>query len=124
MPFNHPTLIVRKKIVAIVGEFNLKYKIAMDLDFVYRMLKITRNGCYFEKAVVLMDGNGVSSTKHHLMILEKFKIVFENKDFSCRTFFLLCQQFTYTLLKIVLQFFKLDFFIAKVRAKKYGVKDI
>jgi glycosyltransferase involved in cell wall biosynthesis len=123
MPFNHPTLIIRRQVVDKVGEFKLEYKIGMDLDFVYRMLKITTSGHYVQQIVVLMDGNGISSSKHYMMLKEKFKIVIDNKDFSMRALFILSRHFFFLIIKKILQSMYLGSLITKIRKKKNGYKD-
>lgn len=62
-PFPHPSLIVRKNVFAqIGGGFNLKLKVAMDYDFMIRMIKANLKGYYYQDyPVVLMDGAGLSS---------------------------------------------------------------
>jgi glycosyltransferase involved in cell wall biosynthesis len=89
MPFLHPTLILRRSVMEEAGLFSLDYKIAMDLDFVYRLLKLGAKGHYFPRMVVKMDGTGVSSKNFIRSYKEVFKIAVSNKDYSLRalTFF-------------------------------------
>lgn len=94
MPFNHPTLIVRKEVFEKAGEFDLNFKIAMDLDFVYRMLKVTHKGHYIPRAVVKMDGRGVSSSQHLKVLKERKAVIIKNRDFSLRTKVVILKQFS------------------------------
>ena len=60
-PFPHPSLIVERSIFNEVDFFDLTLKIAMDYDFMCRLIKEKYRGFYYKKAVVLMDGKGISS---------------------------------------------------------------
>lgn len=63
----------------------MNLKIAMDLDFAYRLVKLNTKGYYIPEMVVKMDGKGISSTKYLETYLEVSKVVFKNKDFSVRS---------------------------------------
>jgi glycosyltransferase involved in cell wall biosynthesis len=63
LPFPHPTMIVRKTVFETIGGFSKEYKIAMDFDFVVRLLKQGYQGAYYPHATVRMDGLGVSSSR-------------------------------------------------------------
>ena len=102
MPFLHPTLIVRRRVFDKIGKFNLKYKSAMDLDFVYRMLNAKFKGKYIPRIVVEMDGEGISSQKHWINYKEKFSIVCDNKDFDLLTWIVLIKLFLVLVVKTVL----------------------
>lgn len=119
MPFNHPTLIVRKEVFNKIGGFNLEYKTAMDLDFVYRMLKVTTKGHYIQKPVVRMDGRGVSSSKHFKVYKEKCVIAVRNGDFSFRAFFILFRHFLSLVLKKSLLALRLEWIIKVYRKMRY-----
>ena len=62
MPYPHQTLIVRKDVFEAIGYFDTNLKIAMDFDFLIRMLNegYTRFK-YLPIASVEMDGSGISS---------------------------------------------------------------
>ena len=60
-PFPHPSLIVERSIFNEVDFFDLTLKIAMDYDFMCRLIKEKYRGFYYKKVVVLMDGKGISS---------------------------------------------------------------
>jgi glycosyltransferase len=63
MPFPHPTLVVRRSVFDDVGLFSLDYRIAMDFDFVLRMLLRGYRGRFLDRVAVVMDGSGVSSVR-------------------------------------------------------------
>ena len=63
MPFPHPGLVVKKSVFDVVGNFNLKYKYAADLDWIFRLLQIEglkslRN---IQASVIYTSGGGGNS---------------------------------------------------------------
>lgn len=65
MPYNHPTMFLRKKVYDEVGIYDMFYKYAMDYDFICRMIKIYGDldtiSLYLSKEpVVVMNSGGVS----------------------------------------------------------------
>jgi GT2 family glycosyltransferase len=99
MPFLHPTLIVRKSAIEKVGKFDLNLKIAMDLDFAYRLVKLGYKGHYIPRMVVKMDGQGVSSKHNWRNFKEIIKVISKNHDWSLRSINFLLRNFTLLLLK-------------------------
>ena len=80
MPYNHLTMIIRKRIFEKIGYFKLHYKITMDFEWVCRLQKNKFIGHYFDgEPVVRMDGGGVSSTTEQLVMWESLKALAENK---------------------------------------------
>lgn len=63
VPFPHPSMVVRREIFEKLGGFSEAYRIAMDFDFVVRLLQAGYIGHYLPGEVVEMDGAGVSSTR-------------------------------------------------------------
>lgn len=83
MPYNHPTMIVRKKVFDEIGLFNKEHKYAMDLDLVVRMEKQSYRGFYInDKAVIIMDGSGVSVNEEIESIRECYKILKTEEYFN------------------------------------------
>lgn len=70
LPFPHPTMVVRKRVFEEVGPFSLDFRIAMDFDFVVRMLRAGHRGRYLPGVVVRMDGSGVSSVREEESLRE------------------------------------------------------
>lgn len=65
MPYNHPTMFVRKIVYQNVGLFNKRYRYAMDYEFVCRMYKHFHNlenvSYYLSgKPIVVMSAGGAS----------------------------------------------------------------
>jgi GT2 family glycosyltransferase len=77
MPFPHPSMVVRREIFEKIGGFSELYRIAMDFDFVVRLLKAGYVGHYLAGEVVEMDGAGVSSTQEWAGIEECRKSLVE-----------------------------------------------
>lgn len=81
-PFPHPSLIVRKKVFDDVGGFDKNLKIAMDFDFMCKMINKNYKGLYYDKGpVVFMDGNGASSSNglkginERLLVLKRYGLL-------------------------------------------------
>ena len=70
MPFPHPSMIVRREIFDQIGGFSKDYKIAMDFDFVVKLLAAGHRGVYYPHATVRMNGGGVSTSSEYFGILE------------------------------------------------------
>ena len=76
MPYNHPTMVVRKKVFDEIGYFREDLRYAMDLDLVVRMEKKGLKGFYLDTdAVVRMDGAGVSVSREIDSINECYRIL-------------------------------------------------
>lgn len=86
MPYNHQGLVVKKDLIESTNFFDDSYKIAMDFNSIVKITKLCSNikVFYYKKAVVLMDGNGISHSKNYLGELEKFRSLRENNMLSCR----------------------------------------
>ena len=80
MPYNHQGMVVRKSVYEQVGGFSLEYRFTMDLDWVCRATALGMKGHYYPKAVVEMDGNGVSTTQEGLSMIEAMKVSLKNKS--------------------------------------------
>jgi len=70
MPFPHPSMVVRREIFEQIGGFSMDFKIAMDFDFVVRLLSAGHRGLYYPQATVKMDGGGVSTSRELQGIME------------------------------------------------------
>jgi GT2 family glycosyltransferase len=70
MPFPHPSMVVRREIFEKIGGFSKEYKIAMDFEFVTRLIAAGHRGSYYPQATVKMDGSGISTSKELPGILE------------------------------------------------------
>jgi GT2 family glycosyltransferase len=81
MPFPHPSMVVRREIFDQIGGFSKKFKIAMDFDFVVRLLVAGHRGAYYPHATVKMDGAGVSTAKEFEGIQECKNSLMQHSEF-------------------------------------------
>ena len=58
----HPTLYVRKNVYENIGFYKLDYKIAADVEFMLRMLKIYNYKSYYINEIIVKMRNGGAST--------------------------------------------------------------
>lgn len=122
-PYLHPTMIMRRKIYEDIGLFNINYKIAMDFDFILRILKRNYTGFYRNKGpVILMEGSGKSAIKEWDAIKECYRSLKENDFLNLRTVWGL-------FIRVVLYFFRKVLVIAGggnllkiLKEKKYRFK--
>jgi len=119
MSFLHPTLIIRKTLIKKIGPFKLEYKIAIDLDFVYRLVRSGAIGHYIPRMVVEMEGTGISSTNYSLNYVETAKIILRNKDYSWNSFKFLIQRSVMLVLKFSLLACRGDSLLKWYRRKRY-----
>ena len=71
--FTHPGTFISSKAYELVGNYSLKYKVAMDYDFFTRFLKISDSYTVFKKPFVIHCPGGKSSNKY-LCMKESFEI--------------------------------------------------
>lgn len=72
MPFPHPGLVVKRNVFEVVGKFNLKYRYAADLDWIFRLIKMGGfNGLRnINSSVVYTAGGGGNSMTSLLETVE------------------------------------------------------
>lgn len=79
MPFLHPTMIVKKELFDIIGMFDKSLKIAMDFDWIVKLVKNNFIGYYLNnRAVVKMDASGKSIAEENEALRECFLILKAN----------------------------------------------
>lgn len=61
MPFPHVSLVMGVDLFKKVGLFNEKYRIAADLDFINRLMKLSNKGMYLKMVAAICAANGLSS---------------------------------------------------------------
>jgi len=103
LPYLHPTMIVRKKVFNEIGLFDKKYKIAMDFDFVSRLVKKNYKGFYVsEKFVVKMEGTGRSIEKEFDAIKECFTSLKANQLLNAKNLYgIVIRIFLFSIRKIM-----------------------
>lgn len=89
MPFPHPGLIVRRKIITEVGGFDKSFRIAMDTDLMARvMTTLPKLPVFtaFKSPSVLMEGTGVSQSNARLALQEDLRVIKKNRLIGPLTF--------------------------------------
>ena len=98
----HPTLYLKKEVYNKIGYFNLKYKIAADLDLMLKIIKNNYKLNYIEDYFVYMRSGGISTNglKGYLSSFkESYLVLKENKIHF--PFFLNCIRSVRTIFQIV-----------------------
>ena len=87
----HPTLFLKRKVYSDIGNFNLKYRIAADYDFMVRVLNSNKyNIEYHPIYITLMRVGGASNKSLKNIIkksLEDYKVIRKNKIGGIGTLF-------------------------------------
>ncbi|MDC0255797.1 glycosyltransferase [Bacteriovoracales bacterium] len=118
MPFMHLSLITRKEIFRDIGDFDLNFKIAMDFDWVYRMISRNYKGFYYRKApVVYMNGEGISSNNAIQGLKERIKALRKNKMLSLKEGAYLGNLWLKSIARNILAYIGLLSFYDKIRSK-------
>ena len=126
MPYNHPTMFLRKEVHEKFGLFDLSYKYAMDYELIVRLEKtfpefITK-GKYFSKHPIAKMYAGGASWKNEMQSIEETKKVLKKYglwNFSAKKNYL--YRVFRTLLKKNISLLNLNRIIKYWRNKKWGV---
>ena len=125
MPYNHPTMFLRKEVYEKFGLFDLSYKYAMDFEFIVRLEKVfpgfKTKGKYFSEHPIARMYSGGVSWKNELQSIEETKRVLKKYGFwnsSARRNYLL--RIIRTRLKKYLSLLNLYGLIKYWRNKKWG----
>lgn len=74
MPFCHQTLFAKTSLMK-EYPFDTHYKLAADLDFIYKMTALDKIFCYVDKEVARFDESGFAKTNEFLMHIESINIL-------------------------------------------------
>lgn len=99
--FAHPTYYCKKEVIKKIGEFNLKYKIAADIDWLYRLEKETKNFYFDPTPLVKFRGEGGTSAKKYFLALKEEFIVRKNIEGVSLKLFL---AYSYHLIRRIIRF--------------------
>jgi glycosyltransferase involved in cell wall biosynthesis len=125
LPYLHPTMIVKKSVFDQIGFFNKNYKIAMDFDFVVRLVKKDYKGFYVkDKYVVKMEGTGRSVEREFEAIKECYKSLKENKFLNLQNSVGLIIRITLYFMRKMMVALGLDSQLRKLRMRKHSAKNI
>lgn len=95
----HPTFYCKRKVFEKIGFFNLKYRIAADVEFMLRALRVNKlNSIYLNKTLVKMRTGGISNNglKSTYIIAKEMYSAFSENNLSLNIF----KYLFYKLLKI------------------------
>jgi glycosyltransferase involved in cell wall biosynthesis len=121
LPYLHPTMIVRKSVFEQIGFFNKNYKIAMDFDFVVRLVKKGYNGFYLkDNYVVKMEGTGLSVEREFEAIKECCKSLQENKFLNLQNSVGLSIRITLYFMRKMMVVLGLDSILRELKMRKHS----
>lgn len=103
MPYLHPTMIVKKELFNQIGYFNTTLKVAMDFDWVARLVKNNFIGSYYSNSfVVKMDGEGKSIVQESIAMRECYSILKANALLNPKNIFGFSLRFTLYLTRVLM----------------------
>jgi len=105
MPAPHMTILTKKEIFKDLGGFNETYKISSDLDFVFRLIKLTDDYYIFKKKYGAFYLGGISST--YLTYFEDYKIHKEHNIKFLTRIVIMLRKLSFYFLKKMLSISKL-----------------
>lgn len=79
MPFNHPTMFVRKTTYEEIGHFQENIRYCMDLDFVCRLISSNKEGKYVSSPFTVMCSGGTSD-RNELKVLKEYAEILRNHN--------------------------------------------
>lgn len=122
LPYLHPTMIVRKSVFDQIGIFNKNYKIAMDFDFVVRLIKNGYKGYYVkDRYVVKMEGAGRSVQREFEAIIECYNSLKQNNILNLKNSLGLTVRITLFLMRKILVVFGLESILRRLKMKKHSM---
>lgn len=114
--FAHPTYYCKKGVIKKIGEFNLKYKIAADIDWLYRLEKITNKFYFDEKPLIKFRGEGGTSAKKYFLGLKEEFIIRKNiEGSSLKLYLIYAYHFLRRVTRYILEKLKLNKIIYYIR---------
>lgn len=125
MPFNHPTMFIRKSLYEKVGTFDLSYRYAMDFHLVCRMYDSVESckykGVYLEEpCFVIMRAGGISDTQELRSIDDVERALKETKHYNFSAFINLFMRRMRIRLKKILSILGLGHLVKMWRRMKWG----
>lgn len=124
MPFNHPTMFLRKEIFTEVGYFDKSYRFAMDFEFICRMSKIFElpsiSFYLNSKPMVVMNAGGVSWKYEIDTINETKRALKSHHLWNAKSLFHYSLRIMRAYLKIILNKIELNSLVKIWRNKKWS----
>ncbi|MBK7227580.1 MAG: glycosyltransferase [Ignavibacteriales bacterium] len=125
MPYNHPTMFLRKDIYKMIGVFNTNYRYAMDFDLAVRLNKHISNSTFRatylnSKSLVVMNAGGASWANEIKSVHETKQILIEHNlwDIKARINYYL--RILRTRLKRIINLFDLNIIVKMWRKIKWS----
>jgi len=107
--FAHPTYYCKKAIIDQVGFFNLKYKIAADIDWLYRLEAVTSMFYFDDNYLVKFRGEGGTSAVNYFTgIKEEFVIRKDRFGLSFELIMIYAYHFLRRSVRFILKYFDLN----------------
>lgn len=126
MPYNHPTMFLRKELYAKIGLFDTHYKFAMDFDLICRIKKhisrLENISIYLEgEPITVMNAGGASWQNELHSIVESKQILINNGfwNFQARSFY--CLRIIRIRFKAIFTKLNLYFIVKYWRNRKWNI---
>jgi GT2 family glycosyltransferase len=121
IPYLHPTMIVRKDLFNKIGMFDTKLNIAMDFDWIVKLVKNNFLGYYLNNsAVVKMDASGKSIKEENEAIKECFLILKANNYLTLANLLGYIQRYTLYILRMLMVKIGLKDFLISMKKIKHS----
>lgn len=114
--FAHPTYYCKKDTIAKVGDFNLKYKVASDIDWLYRLEKVTNRFYFDSRVLVKFRGEvGAAAKNYFTGLREEFVIRKEHVGLTLKLAIVYTYHFKRRYVRFVLEKLGLSNLIDNIR---------
>jgi len=125
MPYNHPTMFLRKELYIEIGLFDTKYKYAMDFDLVCRMKKQFNDldiiSAYLNsQPMVVMNAGGASWANEVISIHETKQILISNNFWNTQAKTSYYLRLIRTRIKSLFDMLGLNYLVKIWRSKKWS----
>ncbi|MCX6800317.1 MAG: glycosyltransferase family 2 protein [Candidatus Falkowbacteria bacterium] len=82
--YAHPTYYFKRDVIEKVGCFDLRYRIASDIDWLIRLEKLNLSYYFDAKPLIRFRSEGISAKKYFTAIIEEYKVVKSHRGLSLR----------------------------------------
>lgn len=121
MPFLHPTMILEKKLFNQIGYFNINMKVAMDFDWVARLIKNNYKGFYYKDSFVIsMAGGGKSIVQESIALKECLASLKANSLLGLENIIGYCLRYALYFTRVLMSKIGLDKFLRLLKKIKYS----
>lgn len=113
--YAHPTYYIKKKAIRRVGEYNLKFKIAADIDWLIRLEKLNLKHFFDETPLIKFRSSGKSAKKYFMALKEEWQIRCKHEGLSLKLIIVYSYHFIRRLIRYILEILKLNFIVKYFR---------